>query len=144
MMPNRDGDIPGLDRLHEHHHETRKRMEEDMAERHNDMLLRRAERYRSRAERSSLSSEDKALVDQLIEEYVTKEKDMMDSRMKAKSDRMRPAGDMRDPAVKEQFKADLRKSIDERKEKDRVMRDEVRDLRHRLEDMLSAHPGADL
>ena len=127
------------------HHASRLKMEQGMADRHNDMLLRRAERYRTRAEKATgLSDEERAEIDQLIEQYITKEKDMMESRMASKSDRMRPSGDMRDPEVKEKFKADLRRSIDERKEKDKAARDEVRELRHRLEEMLSAHPRADL
>lgn len=127
------------------HHASRKKMEEGMADRHNDMLLRRAERYRTRAEKAtSLSDEERAEINGLIEQYIAKEKDMMDSRLSAKSDRMRPSGDMRDPEVKEKFKADLRRSIDERKEKDKAARDEVRELRHRLEEMLNAHPRADL
>lgn len=147
-----DLDLPSFDHdgesaikdIEARHRESRVKMEQDMSERHNDMLLRRAEKYRSRASSLALSAEDRETVDKLIEDFIAKEKDMLDARMTAKTDRMRPTGDMRDAAVKEQFKADLRRSIDERKESDRVMRDEARDIRQRLEEILNSHAGADL
>ena len=137
---------PDIDRDMPHHDMEghRQRMEEDMMSRHTDMLTRREERYRSRASSASFTDEQHGLFNSLLEEYISKEKAMMESRVNAKASRMRPSGDMRDPEVKEQFKADLRKSIDERKEADRALRDEVRDFRKQLDDMLNAHPRADL
>jgi hypothetical protein len=135
---------PDFEEDHVEAHQHRERMESDMKERHSDMLVRRAERYKERAEKSSLAAEDRTLFDTLLEKYVMKERDMMESRMDGKRDRMRPSGDMRDPEVKDQFKADLRRSIDERKETDKATRDELRDLRQQIEEMLNSHPGSDL
>lgn len=116
----------------------------DMKDRHSDMITRRAERYRERASKMTMSSTEQEEFNQLLEDYTAKEMDMMESRLNSKKDRMRPSGDMRDPEVKEKFKADLRRSIDERKETDKATRDELRELRRRIDDILLANPMADL
>lgn len=129
-----------------HHRRSRDDANIDMQERHSNMLERRAERYRERLEKmsSSISQSQRSEIHDKIEEYISKEKDLLASRLNAKQDRMRPTGDIRDPEVKKKFKEDLRRSIDERKDRDRQMRHEVHELRKELDEKLNANPGADL
>jgi hypothetical protein len=83
-----------------------------------------------------------AKLDDLVAVWMKQEQELMDYRTKAKSDRVEPQGDMRDPEVRAAFREVLSKHVESRKEMEKSLRSKVAETRAKIEAMLNARPGA--
>lgn len=113
----------------------------ERSSRHQEALKRRASHFRSRAEHEGLPRDAMDELDSLVAQWLREEEELMDFRTRSKSDRVQPEGDMRDPEVREAFRAAISRHVEARKEEEKERRDRVAAARAKIDALLNSRPG---